>query len=74
MTAALILLEHPSVKLAALLFLTVWCFARAYYFAFYVINALRRSGLPVRGAVGLFATPSGSKHPKTWFVTHSRTS
>lgn len=38
MTAALILLEHPSWKLAALLALTIWCFARAYYFAFYVIQ------------------------------------
>ncbi|HEY3320368.1 MAG TPA: hypothetical protein VGP72_07875 [Planctomycetota bacterium] len=37
-SAALILLEHPSLKLAALLALTVWCFARAYYFAFYVIE------------------------------------
>ena len=38
MTAGLILLEHPSWKLGALLALTVWCFARAYYFAFYVIE------------------------------------
>jgi hypothetical protein len=38
LTAALILLEHPSWKLAGLLALTVWCFARAYYFAFYVIE------------------------------------
>lgn len=50
MTAALILLEHPSLKLALLLALTVWCFARAYYFAFYVIQhyvdpAFRFAGL-----------------------------
>jgi hypothetical protein len=38
MAAALILFEHPSVRLALLLALTVWCFARAYYFAFYVIQ------------------------------------
>jgi hypothetical protein len=38
MTAGLILLEHPSWKLGLLLALTVWCFARAYYFAFYVIE------------------------------------
>ena len=31
MAAATILIEHPSWKLAALLALTVWCFARAYY-------------------------------------------
>lgn len=34
----LILLEHPSFKLAALLALAVWCFCRFYYFAFYVIQ------------------------------------
>ena len=38
MAAGTILLEHPSAKIAALLALTVWCFARAYYFAFYVIE------------------------------------
>jgi hypothetical protein len=36
--SALILLEHPSVKLGILLLLAIWCFARAYYFAFYVIQ------------------------------------
>jgi type IV secretory pathway TrbD component len=35
---AVILLEHPSLKLAALLGLAIWCFARPYYFAFYVIQ------------------------------------
>ena len=34
----LILLEAPSVKVALLLGLAIWCFARAYYFAFYVIE------------------------------------
>ena len=38
LASALILLEHPEWKLAALLALVVWCFARAYYFAFYVIE------------------------------------
>jgi len=36
--SVLILLEHPSVKVAVLLAIAVWCFARAYYFAFYVIE------------------------------------
>jgi hypothetical protein len=35
---AIILLEYPSLKLALLLTLAIWCFARAYYFAFYVIQ------------------------------------
>jgi hypothetical protein len=38
LAAALILVECPSVKVAFLLAVTVWCFARAYYFAFYVIQ------------------------------------
>ena len=36
--AALVLLEHPTPKVAILLALAVWCFARAYYFAFYVVE------------------------------------
>jgi hypothetical protein len=36
--AALLLLEAPTLKVAALLALTVWCFSRAYYFAFYVVQ------------------------------------
>jgi hypothetical protein len=36
--AALLILEAPSWKVAALLVLVVWAFSRAYYFAFYVIQ------------------------------------
>ena len=38
MGAALVVLERPSIRIAVLLAITVWCFARAYYFAFYVIE------------------------------------
>lgn len=38
MAAGLLLLDSPSLRTAALLSLTVWCFARAYYFAFYVVQ------------------------------------
>jgi hypothetical protein len=37
-SVALILVEHPSGKLAVLLALAIWSFARCYYFAFYVIE------------------------------------
>ncbi|USN99759.1 MAG: hypothetical protein H6810_03620 [Phycisphaeraceae bacterium] len=37
-SCTLILLDHPSLKLAALLALAIWAFCRAYYFAFYVIE------------------------------------
>lgn len=38
MAAGLLLLESPSLRTATLLALSIWCFARAYYFAFYVIE------------------------------------
>ncbi len=38
LACAAILLEHPSWRLAILLAIATWCFARAYYFAFYVIQ------------------------------------
>ena len=50
LSGTLLLVEHPSFKIAALLMLTIWCFCRSYYFAFYVIEhyvdpAYRFSGL-----------------------------
>ena len=36
--AALLLIEHPSLKTAVLLAVALWCFCRFYYFAFYVIE------------------------------------
>ena len=38
LASAILLIEHPSLKVAGLLALAVWCFARAYYFAFYVVQ------------------------------------
>jgi hypothetical protein len=38
LASAILLIEHPTAKTAALLALAVWAFARAYYFAFYVIE------------------------------------
>lgn len=34
----LLLLDNPSWKAAGLLVLAIWCFARLYYFMFYVIE------------------------------------
>jgi hypothetical protein len=36
--SALLVAEHPTLKVALLLAVAVCCFARAYYFAFYVIE------------------------------------
>jgi hypothetical protein len=38
MAAGMVLAERPSVKVALLLAIAIWCFARAYYFAFYVVQ------------------------------------
>jgi hypothetical protein len=38
LAAALLVLEQPTMKVALLLALSVWCFCRFYYFAFYVIE------------------------------------
>jgi hypothetical protein len=38
MASAGILLEAPTLRVAALLAIAIWCFARAYYFVFYVIE------------------------------------
>ncbi len=38
MAAGMILYENPALKTALLLAIAIWCFARAYYFAFYVIE------------------------------------
>ena len=38
LAAGLLLYEHFSWKVALLLAITVWAFARAYYFIFYVIE------------------------------------
>ena len=34
----LLVVERPTIKVALLLILCVWCFCRAYYFAFYVVE------------------------------------
>ena len=36
--SALLIVERPTLKHILLLSVTVWCFCRAYYFAFYVIT------------------------------------
>ena len=35
---ALAILDHPTVGKAALMIVMIWAFARAYYFAFYVVE------------------------------------
>ena len=52
--SGLLLLECPSIKVAALLMLSIWSFARAYYFAFYVVEHYVDPGYRFAG-LGSFA-------------------
>jgi len=50
LSALLLVMEQPSLKVLLLLGITIWCSCRFYYFAFYVIEhyvdpAFRFSGL-----------------------------
>jgi hypothetical protein len=38
LSSLLLILELPTLKVAVLLAVSVWCFCRFYYFAFYVIE------------------------------------
>ncbi len=38
LASAILIAEHPTLRFALLIALAVWAFARAYYFAFYVIE------------------------------------
>ena len=70
LAAALLLLEHPSLKAAVLLAIAVWCFCRFYYFAFYVIehyvdSSYRFSGLWSFGRYLLQRGNRGSRSART---------
>jgi hypothetical protein len=61
-STTLLLLDSPELRTALLLALCIWAFARAYYFAFYVLEryvdpAMRYSGLFTL-LRGVFTTPS----------------
>jgi hypothetical protein len=38
LAAALLILEQPTLKVGVLTAISIWCFCRFYYFAFYVIE------------------------------------
>ena len=66
LSAFLLILEHPSLKVAVLLAISVWCFCRFYYFAFYVIEhyvdpGYHFSGLWSSPAIG-FNEAAGQTH------------
>lgn len=38
LAAGILLVQYPDLQVAFLLLVSIWCFARCYYFAFYVIE------------------------------------
>ena len=55
LAAAALLLEHPELRTAFLLAVAIWCFARFYYFAFYVLEHYVDPGYRFAG-LGSFVT------------------
>ncbi len=53
LAAGLLLLENPTPRSAALLGVSIWAFARAYYFAFYVIEHYIDPGYKYAGLLSL---------------------
>jgi hypothetical protein len=63
MASGLLIAERPSVKVAFLLALAVWGFARAYYFAFSVIEHYIDSSYRFAGLWDLLRYAFGRKRP-----------
>ena len=53
--AGLLLFYSPSLKIAALLAISIWCFARFYYFAFYVVQNYVDNNYRFAGLFSFFA-------------------
>jgi hypothetical protein len=51
LASALIIAENPTLKVTLLLALAIWSFARAYYFAFYVIERYVDPGYRFAGLI-----------------------
>jgi hypothetical protein len=51
LSSAQVWMECPTLQVAVLLGVCVWCFARAYYFAFYVIERYVDPGFRFAGVI-----------------------
>src|SRR5437667_5917896 len=52
--AVLLILEQPTVRVGVLLAISIWCFCRFYYFAFYVIQHYVDPGYRFSGLIAFF--------------------
>lgn len=70
LAAGLLLFYSPSLKIAALLAISIWCFSRFYYFAFYVIQHYVDGNYRFSGLFSFFAyvirQRLGWKYPHEW--------
>jgi hypothetical protein len=74
--AGLLVAESPTLKAALLLAVSIWCFCRFYYFAFYVIEHYVDAGYKFSGLTSFFgylldrrrsaggATPAPADRPR----------
>ena len=64
-SATLLLLERPTLRMVALLFLAVWSFCRFYYFAFYVLERYVDPSYRFSGLLSLARYLLRSRGPKS---------
>jgi hypothetical protein len=62
--SGLLIVRHPAVETIVLLALAVWCFARAYYFAFYVIEHYVDPGYRFAGLASFIRYALGKRPPE----------
>jgi hypothetical protein len=72
LASGLLLLESPSLKVAALLAVAIWCFARAYYFAFYVVEHYADPGYRFAGLWSFARYALARRSPKGRSADQSR--
>ena len=56
-----LIIEHPNARTILLLAIAVWCFARFYYFAFYVIEKYVDARYRFTGMISLLRYIIGNK-------------
>ena len=61
-SAALIIINEPDWRTAALLVLVIWSFCRFYYFAFYVIEKYVDPGYKFSGLISFVKYLLGRRH------------
>lgn len=62
LAAGMLLAEQPSLRVALLLASAIWAFARAYYFAFYVIEHYVDASFKYSGLIDFFRYLARRRH------------